>query len=153
MSTDSNCLFDDEIFFGVVKWFNNKSGYGFVSIISDSHNLLDTDVFVYHTSLRTTNDQYKYLVQGEYVEFNLTESTNEKYEFQAQNVTGIHGYKLMCETINDVKESKKQFYSEKVAASTNAASETVADEKANTGDAKKKRRASKRKNSKEEKDV
>jgi len=42
--------------------------------------------------------QYKYLVQGEYVEFEFIESANDNHKYQATNVTGIKGGKLMCET-------------------------------------------------------
>ena len=38
------------------------------------------------------------MVQGEYVEFVLTESSNTEHEFQATEVTGIGGGPLMCET-------------------------------------------------------
>ena len=53
-------------------------------------------------------EQYKYLVQGEYVNFNLTSSTTESHEFQATNVTGAYGGSLMCETRNLNQESREK---------------------------------------------
>ena len=87
-------------FEGRVKWFNNKAGYGFITDCNEN------DIFVHHTSLIVTNEQYKYLVQGEYVEFKVIKTTNSKYEYQADQVRGIKGGKLMCETRNEFKPLK-----------------------------------------------
>lgn len=81
---------------GRVKWFNSKAGYGFITVVSDEHK--DDDIFVHHSSLMCGAEQYKYLVQGEYVEFILTETNDQNHKFQADNVTGILQNKLMCET-------------------------------------------------------
>ena len=78
---------------GRVKWFNNKSGYGFIT-----RNSSNDDVFVHHSAIKVEQEQYKYLVQGEYVEFELEKATKGDYEFQATSITGIKGGKLMCET-------------------------------------------------------
>ena len=48
---------------GCVKWFNNKSGYGFISSCDNG----GCDVFVHHSSLVVKDEQYRYLVAGEYV--------------------------------------------------------------------------------------
>ena len=55
---------------------------------------------VHHTGLKIEKEQYKYLVQGEYINFNLTKSSTDTHEFQATNVTGAYGGVLMCETRN-----------------------------------------------------
>jgi len=55
---------------GQVKWFNNKAGYGFITV-SDGEQA-GKDIFIHYSTIRVTNSQYKYLVQGEYVEFTLT---------------------------------------------------------------------------------
>jgi cold shock CspA family protein len=81
---------------GQVKWFNNKAGYGFITV-SDGE-LSSKDIFIHYSSIRVTNSQYKYLVQGEYVEFTLSKPTGEVHEFQASDVSGIKGGALMCET-------------------------------------------------------
>lgn len=97
---------DNTIYNGRVKWFNNKSGYGFVTIIKGERE--GTDIFVHHSGLNISKEQYKYLVQGEYVDFNLSVSTTESHEFQATNVTGAYGGVLMCETRNSNQESRER---------------------------------------------
>ena len=94
---------------GMCKWFNNKSGYGFLTVTEGEKK--DADIFVHHSSLNVENDdQYKYLVQGEYVDFTLSpidKSKGEsKHEFHATSVTGVNSGKLMCETRNEVKSGK-----------------------------------------------
>lgn len=81
---------------GQVKWFNNKAGYGFITV-SDGLNK-GKDIFAHYSTISVGDTQYKYLVQGEYVEFDLIPSTNESHEFQSVNITGIKGGHLMCET-------------------------------------------------------
>jgi len=80
---------------GQVKWFNNKAGYGFITV--SEGELANKDIFIHYSSVRVTNSQYKYLVQGEYVEFNLVTSSNGAHEYQATDVSGIKGGSLMCE--------------------------------------------------------
>jgi cold shock CspA family protein len=81
---------------GQVKWFNNKAGYGFITMKDESGK--ESDIFTHYSTVKVGDSQYKYLVQGEYVEFELTESTNKNHKFQATNITGIQNGKLMCET-------------------------------------------------------
>jgi cold shock CspA family protein len=82
---------------GCVKWFNNKTGYGFITSMDGRKR---KDVFVHHSALNVEGNQYKYLVQGEYVSFDLVKSKDKDstHEFCAGNVTGVNGGKLMCET-------------------------------------------------------
>ena len=82
---------------GQVKWFNNKAGYGFITTNGDTSED-QQDIFVHYSTVIADKAPYKYLVLGEYVEFQLTKSTNEQHQYQAVNVTGIHGGRLMCET-------------------------------------------------------
>jgi cold shock CspA family protein len=94
---------ETEQYSGVVKWFNNKSGYGFIKSIDD-----ENDIFVHHSKIVVENEQFKYLVQGEYVSFNLEYSNDEnaKHKYQAVNIRGIKGGKLMCETRNETRPSE-----------------------------------------------
>lgn len=85
---------------GRVKWFNNKVGYGFITLNDERINV-EKDIFVHHSALHVQNDQYRYLVQGEYVNFQLVRSVEGPHEFYAGNVSGVNGGKLMCETRND----------------------------------------------------
>ena len=82
---------------GQVKWFNNKAGYGFITVSDGEH--ANKDIFTHFSTIHVSNDQqYKYLVQGEYVEFDIIKSNNESHEYQATNISGIKGGLLMCET-------------------------------------------------------
>ncbi len=48
---------------GIVKWFNNSKGYGFISRESGG------DVFVHHTAIE--GDGFKTLAENQQVEFNV----------------------------------------------------------------------------------
>lgn len=95
-----------EKFTGRVKWFNNKAGYGFITV-TDGHKS-GSDVFVHHSSIKVDSEQYKYLVQGEYIEFALSTVASDKHECQATDVSGIKGGKLMCETRNETRVAYKK---------------------------------------------
>lgn len=96
MSATDSSSSDVQRFLGQVKWFNNKAGYGFITV-SDGEQA-GKDIFIHFSSIAASDSQYKYLVQGEYVEFVLDKSTTDSHEFQATQVSGIKGGKLMCET-------------------------------------------------------
>lgn len=81
---------------GRVKWFNNKSGFGFITACDGEQ--LNSDIFVHYSSIRAQSSQYKYLVQGEYVEFLIVPSENDNHKFHATDISGILEGVLMCET-------------------------------------------------------
>jgi len=116
MSTDSVVTSSadtssSERYTGRVKWFNTKAGYGFVTITDGSKS--GSDVFVHHSSINVESEQYRYLVQGEYVEFTLSSVMKGDHEYQAGDVSGIKGGKLMCETRRDVRSARTQYKSSK----------------------------------------
>ncbi len=91
---------------GRVKWFNNKAGYGFITA-SDGERAGE-DVFVHHSALVTVEEQYKYLVQGEYVQFEWSQTEDDSsHKWQATNVRGVNGGKLMCETRNETRNDTR----------------------------------------------
>jgi len=101
--------FDSSVrFTGRVKWFNNKSGYGFLTVLSEVGERNGEDIFCHHSGVKVGQEQYKYLVQGEYVEFNLRGSDNEAHPYQADSLTGVGGGKLMCETRNEQRRDREQ---------------------------------------------
>ena len=75
---------------GRVKWFNSKAGYGFATDLENNK-----DVFVHHSGLNVGKEQFRYLIEGEYIEMVVEEKDNK---FTGTSVTGIKGGKLMCET-------------------------------------------------------
>ena len=104
----SNDSTSSERFTGRVKWFNNKAGYGFITVTDGPKS--GSDVFVHHSTIKVDHEQYKYLVQGEYVDFILSVS-DQGHEFQAGEVCGIKGGKLMCETRRDSRTARSQYRS------------------------------------------
>lgn len=63
---------------GRVKWFNNEKGYGFIDYKDNE------DIFVHYSAI--SQDGYKTLSEGQYVEFNLLETTKG---YQALDVVVI----------------------------------------------------------------
>ena len=91
---------------GRVKWFNNRAGFGFVTVLDGEKK--DDDIFVHHSGVNVSSEQYKYLVQGEYVSFTMKESDNQEHPYQAGDVTGVLGGKLMCETRMENKKERDE---------------------------------------------
>lgn len=79
----------------MVKWFNTKSGFGFMTLFNYSDGVTK-DVFVHVTNLVVDGSVYRMLYSGEYVECSLSSDANGKE--QAIHVTGISRGPLMCET-------------------------------------------------------
>lgn len=107
-----------ERYTGRVKWFNNKAGYGFITVTDGPKS--GSDVFVHHSSIKVDSEQYKYLVQGEYVDFSLSDTKTQDHEFQAGEVCGIKGGKLMCETRRDSRVARSQYRSSRPEQSETA---------------------------------
>ena len=104
VSTDAPVSTNEISASGRVKWFNNKAGYGFITVTTGSHT--DDDVFVHHSAIEVEHEQYRYLVQGEYVNFNLCAVQDQTHKWQAGAVKGINNGKLMCETRLESRESR-----------------------------------------------
>jgi cold shock CspA family protein len=100
---------------GKVKWFNNKAGYGFITV-SDEGELSNKDIFVHYSNINVSNSQYKYLVQGEYVEFLLEKMSDGNHEYKAVEVTGIKGGSIMCETRRISRENATENDSDAAAS-------------------------------------
>lgn len=63
---------------GRVKWFNNEKGYGFIEYKENE------DIFVHYSAI--SQEGYKSLSEGQYVEFNLVETSKG---YQALDVVVI----------------------------------------------------------------
>jgi len=86
---------------GYVKWFNKKQGFGFIHVLDGDNK--DTDIFVHFSSIRVRDGadpqaQYKYLIQGEYVEFVIEKAVKDNHKFHAVDITGILQNNILCET-------------------------------------------------------
>ena len=51
---------------GIIKWFNNEKGYGFIN------GSVDEDIFVHYTAIKL--DGYRTLSEGQTVEFSLVKT-------------------------------------------------------------------------------
>ena len=91
-----------------VKWFNRTAGWGFVSLTSSALEHENDDVFVHWKSLNVGNEQYKYLVNGEYISLKIKYTPDGEHSYQASDVTGIDGGKLMCETRNEENDNRRE---------------------------------------------
>lgn len=92
-------------FTGMVKWFNNKAGFGFITVCGEGQ-YKGKDIFVHYSSIRVSNLQYKYLVQGEYIDFTIVESDSDEHEYQATDVCGVNGGSIMCETRQSMVQTR-----------------------------------------------
>ena len=61
---------------GIVKWFNNEKGFGFISVEGGD------DVFIHFSAIQT--DGFKSLEEGQRVNFNIVKGARGP---QAENVT------------------------------------------------------------------
>jgi len=94
---------------GYVKWFNMKTGFGFLTVVKSgpgSELKVGSEIFVHHSNVRVSEEQYRFLVQGEYVEFDVSNVANGQHSCQAVDVTGMFGGKLMCETRNEARQQQ-----------------------------------------------
>lgn len=64
---------------GIVKWFNNSKGYGFITMEDG------TNVFVHYSDI-VSDKKFKFLEEGQTVEFEIADVEKGK---QAVNVTVV----------------------------------------------------------------
>ena len=86
---------------GQVKWFDNKLGYGFITVLTNSHK--ETDIFVHQTNINPLETDFRTLMKGEYVSLNI--SNDDK--LQAINVTGVLGGSLRCDEPRPIRHDGK----------------------------------------------
>jgi cold shock protein len=85
---------------GIIKWFNNSRGYGFLRIVSQDRN--GDDIFVHQTNVVPHVSGYRTLREGEYVSFELSDEERP----QALNITGVFGGPLMCDAPAPVRPTR-----------------------------------------------
>jgi cold shock CspA family protein len=144
MSSSSNVSSSAQRTTGRVKWFNNKAGYGFITATTGAQ--AGTDVFAHHSGLAVSSQQYRYLVQGEYVEFQMNAVEGGAHRFQAADVSGIGRGMLMCETRRSFREGQQSSEQEAQSAPPpmTAPMVAVSDNNMSAGGAKKPRQTTAR---------
>ena len=65
---------------GIVKWFNNEKGFGFITVDGGE------DVFAHFSAIQT--DGFKSLEEGQKVSFNIVNGAKGP---QAENITILYG--------------------------------------------------------------
>lgn len=65
---------------GRVKWFNNEKGYGFIEIGAG----VGEDVFVHYSAIE--QEGYKFLKEGDVVEFTLIDTSKGKQAIDVKQV-------------------------------------------------------------------
>ena len=86
---------------GQVKWFNAKAGFGFITVGG-------ADVFAHHSEIKVRKEQFRYLVEGEYVELKVSKKMGEE-KSQGSEITGVEGGRLMCEVRSEASESANEY--------------------------------------------
>jgi CspA family cold shock protein len=94
---------------GVVKWFDTKKGYGFISSCLNNN----IDIFVHFSGIEVGESEFKVLYEGEYVSYDES-STGDRVV--ASCVTGVCGGKLLTQNGKKViflsKNKKPEFRGE-----------------------------------------
>jgi cold shock protein len=88
------------VFVGQCKWFNDRYGYGFITVTQGEQK--GRDIFVHHSGVKPLNSIYRTLKKGEYINFNIITGENGP---QAIDVTGIGGGCLMCDVLPTPRQS------------------------------------------------
>ena len=83
---------------GCVKWFNSKVGYGFITNLDTGD-----EIFAHHSNIKSDTETFRYLVQGEYIQFSKSYVSKGNSSVHATDITGVRGGKLLC----DVQQSRK----------------------------------------------
>lgn len=89
---------------GKVEWFNEKRGFGLI-------NIEDKEIFAHHSEIKVSSDKYKFLKENELVEFSIFEVKHKhssEMKLCAKDITGVNGQKLICESLENKKTSKKK---------------------------------------------
>ena len=95
-------------FKGDVKWFNNKAGYGFITVVEDASEISENlqmfapfvgkDIFVHHSVINVKKSVFRYLMPEEQVQFTITVPEGGKHDYQASSVYPLDNNDLKCET-------------------------------------------------------
>lgn len=98
----------DGFYLGCVKWFNNKKGYGYVTVKEGP--LVNEDIFTHHTAITIADGQYRYLVAGEYIHIQVKDYEGSNHLYQANTVKApCDNGTIMCEVRSTQQLRPKRF--------------------------------------------
>ena len=94
---------------GIVKWFDTKKGFGMITTMGDLYK--NKDIFAHHTEVIVKTPQYKYLIAGEYVSYDVNDvgGGGGEAKLTAVNIKGVLNGPVMCETLNTEKLLKNAY--------------------------------------------
>lgn len=98
---------NSKFYLGSVKWFNNKKGYGYVTVKEGP--LAKEDIFTHHTSINIPEGKYRYLVAGEYVHIQVKDYDGDNHLYQASSIKApCDDGLIMCEvrSLNQFKPKR-----------------------------------------------
>ena len=84
---------------GSVNWFDSKKGFGFITVVTPDTENTGKDIFVHFSNVSAQENNYKRLYPGEYVEFEIRE-TSDKRGPSCFEVTGPFGGRLLTDNEN-----------------------------------------------------
>jgi CspA family cold shock protein len=108
---------------GIVKWFDNKKGFGMITLMESANK--GKDIFAHHSEVHVNVQQYKYLVAGEYVSFNVNHIAGDEAKLTAVDIKGVLDGPVMCETINTEKLLKNAYHSKRRLENDNASNKAA----------------------------
>ena len=80
---------------GVVRSYDARRGFGFVTVMTQDDPHFQTDVFVHNTAIVVRGDGYRRLFPGEYVSLNVGKGKDDRDV--CLDVTGVMGGPLLVE--------------------------------------------------------
>jgi CspA family cold shock protein len=92
---------------GQVKWFNTKTGFGFITASTNNDEEMSEDIFVHHTAI-DAGDTYRYLTEGELITFERRKARSNNHTYEAANVRAPDGGVLNCLKPRQPRQSRQQ---------------------------------------------
>ena len=81
---------------GTVNWFDSKKWFGFITVVTPEIKNTGKDIFVHFSNVNSKEDNYKRLYPGEYVEFEIRDTSDNRGP-GCFEVTGPYGGNLLTD--------------------------------------------------------
>ena len=109
MSDTENTVDTSTTYLGRVKWFNNRAGFGFATVMEGEKRVKIFSLIILGFQLIVNNTSI--LFKENTLHF-FEESDNDKHPYQAGDIKGVAGGPLMCETKNEQRQQQSEYESE-----------------------------------------